>query len=77
MRSKFLDRPSRKERVVAQYNNAQSANEYAQAYHHPGPKGRFFRARLRLVQDVLADCPGGNLLDAGCGPGAMAHALLT
>ena len=62
---------------MAQYGSAQSANEYARAYHRPGQGGRFLRARLRLVEGVLANCPGGSLLDAGCGPGAMAHALLT
>ncbi len=69
-------RRSRKKRVVAQYASEQSANEYAQANRDSGPEGRFFRARLRLVQDVLASCPGGDLLDAGCGPGVMAQTLL-
>jgi len=69
-------RPSRKERVAAQYGSAQLADEYAQAYHDTGPQGRFLRARLRLMQDILASCPGGDLLDAGCGPGVMAQTLL-
>lgn len=69
-------RRSRRERVVAQYDSEQSANEYAQAHRDSGPEGRFFRARLRLVQDILASCPGGDLLDAGCGPGVMAQTLL-
>jgi ubiquinone/menaquinone biosynthesis C-methylase UbiE len=67
---------SRKERVAAQYGSARLAEEYAQAYNDPGPQGRFLRARLRLMQDVLASCPGGDLLDAGCGPGVMAQTLL-
>lgn len=68
---------SRRERVAAQYGSAQSADEYAHAYHYSRPEGRFLRARLRLVQDMLAACPGGDLLDAGCGPGIMARTLLT
>ena len=29
-----------------------------------------------LYKSILASCPGGDLLDAGCGPGVMAQALL-
>ncbi len=68
--------PSRKARVTAQYESAQAADEYARAHDGSAPAGRFFRSRLRLVQDVLASCPGGDLLDAGCGPGVMVLTLL-
>jgi len=34
------------------------------------------RTRLQLVQDILRSRPGGALLDAGCGPGILARALL-
>jgi len=71
-----VTRPSRKDRVVAQYDSTLAADEYAHAYDRERPEGRFFRARLRLVQDILARCPGGDLLDAGCGPGMIAHTLL-
>jgi ubiquinone/menaquinone biosynthesis C-methylase UbiE len=73
---KSTSRPTRKDRVVAQYDSALAANEFADAYHLDRPEGRFFRARLRLVQDILTRCPGGDLLDAGCGPGMITHALL-
>ena len=72
----YLNRSSRKKRVAAQYNSAQSAFEFAGAYQNPRTAGRILRTRLRLVQDVLASCPGGDLLDAGCGPGVVAQALL-
>jgi len=76
MTPKYLKRSSRRERVAAQYGSAQSADEYAGAYQNSRAVGRFLRTRLRLVQDILASCPGGDLLDAGCGPGVMAQALL-
>jgi len=69
-------RPSRSDRVTAQYGSAQAAAEYARAGRQPGHQGRFLRLRLHLVQDLLASFPGGDLLDAGCGPGGMARALL-
>ena len=76
MTPKYLKRSSRRERVAAQYSTAQSADEYAGAYQNSRAVGRFLRTRLRLVQDILTSCPGGDLLDAGCGPGIMALALL-
>jgi SAM-dependent methyltransferase len=68
--------PSRKDHVIAQYEDPQAAADYARAYEGSRPEGRFFRSRLRLVKDILASCPGGDLLDAGCGPGIMIHTLL-
>ena len=68
--------PSRKERVIAQYGSSEDAAGYARAYQGSRPEGRFFRSRLQLVKNILASCPGGDLLDAGCGPGMMVHALL-
>jgi ubiquinone/menaquinone biosynthesis C-methylase UbiE len=68
--------PSRKERVITQYGNSQAAAGYARANEESRPGGRFFRSRLQLVKNILASCPGGDLLDAGCGPGVMVHDLL-
>jgi ubiquinone/menaquinone biosynthesis C-methylase UbiE len=73
---RLFERPSRRERVTAQYDSADTAADYARGYDSARAEGRFFRSRLRLVKDVLASCPGGDLLDAGCGPGVMARALL-
>jgi ubiquinone/menaquinone biosynthesis C-methylase UbiE len=69
-------RSSRKEHVAAQYASAQSADEYADAYEDSRTAGRFLRARLQIVQDILENCSGGDLLDAGCGPGIMVQTLL-
>jgi ubiquinone/menaquinone biosynthesis C-methylase UbiE len=67
---------SRKGHVIAQYDNSQAAEDYARAHEGSRPEARFFRSRLKLVMDILASCPGGDLLDAGCGPGMMVHNLL-
>lgn len=74
--SKRLTRPSRKEQIAAQYNSAEAAADYARAHGSSRPSARHFRSRLWLVQHLLAACPGGDLLDVGCGPGVLAHALL-
>jgi len=68
---------SRRVRVTEQFDTAAASLEYLQAVKDPGPAGRFMRSRLRLVQDVLADCPGGDLVDIGCGPGILTRTLLT
>ena len=70
------DMASREERVIAQYGNSRAAADYVRANQGSRPEGRYFRSRLQLVMNILASCPGGDLLDAGCGPGVMVHALL-
>jgi ubiquinone/menaquinone biosynthesis C-methylase UbiE len=76
LKCKRIRMPSRKDRVAAQYNNSQAAADYARANEGSRPEGRFFRSRLQLVENILAPCPGGTLLDAGCGPGIMVRTLL-
>jgi ubiquinone/menaquinone biosynthesis C-methylase UbiE len=76
VKCKRIQMPSRKERVIAQYDDSQAAVGYARANQGSRPGARFFKSRLQLVKNILASCPGGNLLDAGCGPGVMVHALL-
>jgi ubiquinone/menaquinone biosynthesis C-methylase UbiE len=71
-----FSRPSRKERVLAQYSMAPGAAEYARDNDSSTPPGRFYRSRLWLVQDILASFPGGDLLDAGCGTGIISLNLL-
>lgn len=66
----------RKERVMFQYRNLQEAAEYVHVIEGSRPESRLRRSRLQLVKSVLGACPGGDLLDAGCGPGVMVHALL-
>jgi ubiquinone/menaquinone biosynthesis C-methylase UbiE len=71
------DEPARKARVLAQYGSRQAAANYAHLMDGQSARGRNQRTRVRLVQEALARHPGGDLLDAGCGPGLMARALLT
>jgi SAM-dependent methyltransferase len=66
----------RQERVMMQYCDVQDAAEYVNVSGGSRPESRFRRSRLQLVKSVLGSCPGGDLLDAGCGPGEMVHALL-
>jgi ubiquinone/menaquinone biosynthesis C-methylase UbiE len=69
-------RPSRRERVVSQYSKAPGKAEYERDNDSSTPPGRFYRSRLWLVQDLLNLCPGGDLLDAGCGTGIISYNLL-
>jgi ubiquinone/menaquinone biosynthesis C-methylase UbiE len=69
--------PGRKVRVTTQYGSPEAAADYARHLDGTSPRGRTQRHRLRLVQETLARHPGGDLLDAGCGPGVMARMLLT
>lgn len=66
----------RKKVVTAQYDTDQLASGYAYAHDLSRPEGRHLRSRIRLVQELLASAPHGKLLDAGCGPGVLARALL-
>jgi ubiquinone/menaquinone biosynthesis C-methylase UbiE len=68
---------TRKQHVIAQYNTAEAAEEYARCYASPLQiDGRLRQERTTVVLDILADLPGGRLLDAGCGSGALTHSLL-
>lgn len=66
---------SRDDLVEAQFSAAASAARYAW-WHQFGPGARYSRSRIHLIMATLASAPGGNLLDAGCGPGLMVHELL-
>jgi ubiquinone/menaquinone biosynthesis C-methylase UbiE len=72
----MLGKQSRRDLVTSQYAGTESAAEFDVAASSSRPIGRFQRARLRLVSEILAQCPGGALLDAGCGPGIVTRALL-
>jgi ubiquinone/menaquinone biosynthesis C-methylase UbiE len=67
----------RHDRVMAQYASDQAAADYAESYGDTRPSSRFFRSRVQAVLDALAETPGGDLLDAGCGPGVMVRTLLS
>ena len=72
-RSKHL---SRKNDVLTQYGNSKAAADYARSNEGSGPEARFYKSRIQLIHDILSSCPGGDLLDAGCGPGVMVLTLL-
>ncbi len=66
----------REELVRVQYADAALVTDYADAYRGWGPTARYHHSRLHAVDEVLRDCPGGALLDVGCGPGMMVRHLL-
>jgi len=67
---------ARTESVVAQYNNAAAAAGYAAAHDGWGTTARYFHSRFHAVGQALRACAGGELLDAGCGPGMLVRNLL-
>jgi ubiquinone/menaquinone biosynthesis C-methylase UbiE len=69
------DRAARRADAVAAWDAADAAG-YAAGYEGWGPSARYFHSRLYAVEEALRDCPGGTLLDAGCGPGMMVRRLL-
>ena len=71
-----LERPVRDELVRVQYADDAHVTEYAEAYRGWGPTARYHHSRFHAVDEVLENCPGGALLDVGCGPGMMARHLL-
>ncbi|MBV9250475.1 MAG: class I SAM-dependent methyltransferase [Acetobacteraceae bacterium] len=75
-RAQIPEPRSRDDVVAAQYNAPGSAADYADSHEGSGPVARYFRSRMNLVAQTLASSPGGNLLDAGCGPGMIVRELL-
>jgi ubiquinone/menaquinone biosynthesis C-methylase UbiE len=62
---------------LAQYSSAEAPVHYVQAVDGTAPESKCLRSRLQLLQDLLADHPPGDMLDAGCGPGVLTKAMLT
>jgi ubiquinone/menaquinone biosynthesis C-methylase UbiE len=54
----------------------EAARAYAAGYHQAGSDAHFYERRLELVLDLIDHCPGGILLDAGCGPGMLIERVL-
>ncbi len=69
-------RKARKRRVTSKFNDALVAVDYALFEASSRPESQNLRRRVRLVEEILSSCPGGNLLDAGCGPGRVDRTLL-
>ncbi|HET9139124.1 class I SAM-dependent methyltransferase [Actinophytocola sp.] len=69
-------RPTRAEAVDVQYEGAAAAAGYAAAHDGWGATARFFHSRFHVVTEALRDCPGGDLIDVGCGPGMLVRLLL-
>jgi SAM-dependent methyltransferase len=72
---KHRDRAARRADAVSAWESTDAA-AYAASYEGWGPRARYFHSRLYAVEDSLRGCPGGALLDAGCGPGMMVRRLL-
>jgi len=53
-----------------------AAADYAAAQGGWGRYARYHHSRLYVVDQVLRGCPGGDLLDVGCGPGILVRHLL-
>ena len=52
------------------------ADWYTEAYKSATPAGHLFRSRLQHIGRMISDCPGGAVLDAGCGPGIVTRFLM-
>lgn len=72
----WFRRITRREHVASQYETADAARHYQRAYADHCLEGRLRRERVGCILDLLADSPGGRLLDGGSGPGVLAHSLL-
>ncbi|MEV5982599.1 class I SAM-dependent methyltransferase [Streptomyces sp. NPDC052114] len=60
----------------AQFDDPSFAADYAASYQGSGPAERYFSSRLHAVGEILDSCPGGDLLDVGCGPGMFVRRVL-
>lgn len=74
--SVWLPGTRRKDHVTAQYATQRAARDYARGHDRLHADGRHLKARIELILGLLAQTPGGALLDAGCGPGVLARTLL-
>jgi ubiquinone/menaquinone biosynthesis C-methylase UbiE len=62
--------------VRTQFDDPVGVVSYAASYRSSGPSERYFASRLHAVSTALGGCPGGDLLDAGCGPGMFVEQVL-
>lgn len=62
--------------LCAPFDDPSFAASYAASYLGSGPAERYFSSRLHAVFEILDRCPGGDLLDVGCGPGMFVRRVL-
>ncbi|MFE0102875.1 class I SAM-dependent methyltransferase [Streptomyces sp. NPDC059009] len=62
--------------VRVPFDDPSFAASYAASYQGSGPAERYFSSRLHAVFELLDRCPGGDLLDVGCGPGMFVRRVL-
>jgi ubiquinone/menaquinone biosynthesis C-methylase UbiE len=72
--NRLIRRRQRQKRwVTDQFNGSTKAAEYLRSMMNgSSSQGRFFRRRCELVQEALASCAGGDILDAACGAESVA-----
>lgn len=62
--------------IRTRFDDPAFAAAYAASHQVSGPPQRYFSSRLHAVFEVLGRCPGGDLLDVGCGPGVFVQRVL-
>lgn len=62
--------------IRTRFDDPSFAAAYATSYQSSGPAQRYFSSRLHAVFEVMERCPGGDLLDVGCGPGVFVRRVL-
>ncbi|MFF4728743.1 class I SAM-dependent methyltransferase [Streptomyces mirabilis] len=76
VRSTVADPEASGHDVHVQFDDPSFAASYAAGYQSSGPAGRYFSSRFHAVFQILNRCPGGDLLDVGCGPGMFVQRVL-
>jgi ubiquinone/menaquinone biosynthesis C-methylase UbiE len=76
MRSTVVDPEASGHDGRVQFDDPYLAASYAASYQGSGPAKRYFSSRLYAVFQILDRCPGGDLLDVGCGPGMFVRRVL-
>lgn len=76
MGSRVTRRRQRQRRWVAdQFAGQTKADTYLRSMINDSTnQGRFFKRRCQLVEEALASCAGGDILDAACGAESVAKA---
>lgn len=76
MRATVADREASGHDGHVQFDDPSFAASYAASHQGSGPAKRYFSSRLHAVFQILNRCPGGDLLDVGCGPGMFVRRVL-